>query len=298
VAMALLAVACSQTVLPPGTVSATENIPAGGSCQANCTRDFYDCRVTVCSNGVCGQVEKPDTPRQSCADLRNATNYDFCQRGICVAAFYPGSTFVQLNLVPTTQNIPGDYAYPRSLQSAIANASGLDPNNELPNVRTCFETTQRLQGVVDTVLNQQIIRTCQMAAPLIAINGALRTYVVYVEIISGPTGINTNGTALTVATLANASAFSALGVASGNVLSSNPFLSGPEFVPCCNGYYLGISIGVACAVFVATILGCVVFYWVKSAREIQGAVLGQTDSTASVQSGSSFRSESHASATE
>ncbi len=46
-----------------------------------------------------------------------------------------------------------------------------------------------------------------------------------------------------------------------------------------------------------TVLGCVAYYWIKSARDIQGGVLGQTDSTASVQSGSSFRSESHASAT-
>jgi hypothetical protein len=242
-------------------------------------------------------VEKPDTPRQSCADLRNATNYDFCQRGVCVASFYPGSSYVQLQLLPTVQNIPGDYAYPRALQAAIVNATGLDSNTFLPNVRTCFETTQRLQGVVDTSLNQQVIRSCQMGAPLIAINGQLRTYLVWVEIISGPQGLDTNGTALMVATLANSSAFAALGVASGTVLSANPFLTGPEFVPCCNGYYLGISIGVACACFVATILGCVVFYWIKSAREIQGAVLGQTDSTASVQSGSSFRSESHASAT-
>lgn len=64
-----------------------------------------------------------------------------------------------------------------------------------------------------------------------------------------------------------------------------------------NGVYLGIAIGVACGVFFVTVLGCVAFYWIKSAREIQGSVLGKTDSTASVQSGSSFRSESHASAT-
>lgn len=78
--------------------------------------------------------------------------------------------------------------------------------------------------------------------------------------------------------------------------------------------YLGIAIGVACGVFLVTVLGCVAYYWIKSARDIQvrkrereekergtegeqGGVLGQTDSTASVQSGSSFRSESHASAT-
>ncbi len=274
-----------------------ESIPAGGSCQANCTRDFFDCRTTVCSAGVCGQVDKPDSPRQSCADQRNATNYDFCQRGICVASYYPGSTFLQLSLVPTTLNVPGDFAYPRALQSAIVSVAGLSNATFLPNVRTCFEVTQRLQGAVDTVLNQQVIRTCQMGAPLIAISGALRTYLVYVEIISGPQGLDTNATAVAVAQLANASALASVGVASAQVLAESPFLTGPEFVPCCNGYYLGISIGVACAVFVATILGCVVFYWIKSAREIQGAVLGQTDSTASVQSGSSFRSESHASAT-
>ena len=284
-------------MLPPGTFSPGESIPSGGTCQNNCTRDFFDCRTTVCANGICGQTPRPNTPRLSCADQRNATNYDFCREGICVASFYPGSTFLQLSLVPTTLNVPGDYAYPRALQAAIVAAAGLDNATSLPNIRTCFEITQRLQGVVDTALNQQVIRTCQMAAVLTALSGNVRTYTVYVEVVAGPQGLDTNATAAQVAQLANASALAAVGVASAFVLATSPFLTGPEFVPCCNGYYLGISIGVACAVFVATLLGCVVFYWLKSAREIEGAVLGQTDSTASVQSGSSFRSESHASAT-
>ena len=54
---------------------------------------------------------------------------------------------------------------------------------------------------------------------------------------------------------------------------------------------LAIAIGAAIGLFIITVIGCVAFYWVKSSREVYGAVMGQTDSTASVQSGSSMRTQ-------
>jgi hypothetical protein len=110
------------------------------------------------------------------------------------------------------------------------------------------------------------------------------------------TGLNHTEIAQRAAVLANASAFTSFFISSGYV-TDFPF-DLPEFIPWINGIYLAISIGVACGLFVITILGCVTFYCIKSSRQVYGSVMGQTDSTASVQSGSSMRSaESTASAT-
>ncbi len=58
-------------------------------------------------------------------------------------------------------------------------------------------------------------------------------------------------------------------------------------------------IGIATGLFIISVGGCSLFYLIKSFRDGSASRFGSTDSTASVQSGSSKSgAESHASATE
>ncbi len=282
----------------PGTQSTASNC-------TDCLRDQFDCRETRCSTGACEQVIFPPGTRRSCSDGRNATNFDSCLNGVCVGRVSVNSSWVRLDLLPTTLALDLDYAYPRTLQLVIANALGLNNATQLPHVRVLFDSF--LSRALDASLNVYVLRNWRTVAVLTAINGPStsrqRTYSVYVELLAGAPGtppLDTAALAQQLSVIANSSAnadLRALGGVRAATVTTNPFLTGPEFIPWLNGNFLGISIGVACGVFLVTIGACVGFYWTKSAREIQGAVLGQTDSTASVQSGSSYRSESHASAT-
>jgi hypothetical protein len=210
----------------------------------------------------------------------------------------------------TRDNITQDYNYPINLQAALALALNVTTAN-LPAIRTCFEYTQRLDSARLVVTSsgstffQQRIRTCNVAACAGGFtydpDGApCRTPVLYAEISSGgAANLDHAALAASAAAAANDGRLSTFGIVRGAV-SSDPF-NEPRYLPYINGVYLGIAIGVACGLFLLVIFGCVIFYWIKSRREVYGAVMGQTDSTASVQSGSSMRSdvtESQASASE
>lgn len=281
VAVTLLSLALGQFgVIRPG-----QNCSATSSC----LRDFYNCRTSVCAGGVCAQSNVP--AGTSCADLRNASNWDECIHGICVGSAY-ASSWVRFALDSTApfRTLFGSYEYPFNVQQQLVNLLSLSNATDKPGVRVCLDYTQRLVGVVENG-NTNVIRTCnlvmcpsgQFPAPC-----GSSAYL-FVEFVAGPNGLNHTNLAQQAAVLANGSALTNLFIQSGYV--SPPPFGGEEFIPWINGVYLGISIGVACGLFLVTLMGCVAFYWIKSSREVYGAVVGSTDSTASVQSGSSMRSD-------
>ena len=282
------------------------------SASSTCLRDFYNCRISNCTRPVCDFdpnnctavcVQQNAPEGTSCSDLRNVTNYDYCFNGVCLGTAAP-SQLVQFSLTSAApSSILSSYDYPVNLQAFLVETLGLAFTSS-PSIRTCLDFTQRLASSASST-NQQIIRTCNVAVcPSTFFSGTCTPspYII-VEFVQGPGAMDATMLATQAALFANASTSSSriqseFYIRQGILIDSIDFFPG-EFIPWINGYYLGISIGVACGLFLLTILGCVAFYWVKSSREVYGAVMGQTDSTASVQSGSSMgsnsMSESHAS---
>jgi len=270
----------------------------GGACTltSQCFQDYYGCQATTCTTNC---IRSNPPLGKNCADRNNFTNWDYCDTtGVCNGNQY-NSIFLTLYTFPLAVDISFDYNYTIQLQQTIFQILQSNfslPFSASPSVRTCFERFQALQVV--TVGSQRQIVSCIPTYIVSSSNGGT-IFQMYVEIIGGPpvTAAGTTIIAMTDYLIAAiySGALIGFGIQPFALVVTNPW-DPPAYIPWSNGYLLGIAIGVACGCFILSILGCVLYYAIKSKREVYGSVA--TDSTASVQSGSSMRSESHASATD
>ncbi len=81
--------------------------------QADCFLDFYKCQDTACIAGACVRTNVPNG--KSCADMRNATNWDYCSAGYCTGALF-NSTWVKFTTESILGNVDQDPAYAPGLQ--------------------------------------------------------------------------------------------------------------------------------------------------------------------------------------
>ncbi len=181
------------------------------------------------NNVTCNQVNIANVPARQCADQRNATNYDVCRDGMCFGSYY-ASTFLRFTTVSAPVDPRFNFNYPYTVANEVVRVLGLDPDTTQPNVRACFEASQRVSVSLEG--NQQVVRLCSMTFNLTAVSGSNFTFTYFVELVSGPQALNTAQLAQTLVGLVNSSALlNSLYVRSATVLNFNPFAAQAEFIP-------------------------------------------------------------------
>lgn len=262
---------------------------------AQCLQDYYGCQSTTCQGGLCTRSNRP--AGTACANTWNYTNFDACNNfGTCIGKRY-NNTWVRVTMYPvaTAPPLRAAYQFFDNLQAAVFQqlaAVFVLPTTAAPAIRTCLERGQRLNVVVNPTTGQQVIVPCLAQDILLDSVDGQYTYAFWMEFLDAPPVNNAGQTKESLA---------AYFINQVNIQNyTNFFLRAAQFdrspfdvptvIPYDNAYLLGIAIGVACGCFILSLLGCVMYYAAKSRREVYGAV-PTTDSTASVQSGSSIRSD-------